>query len=380
MRHQPAGDGQHLLLAAGEQARPAPRPVAQPREPVEQALDLGRVDRRPAPEGAEADVLDDGELREDLSALRHQDEPAAGDPVRRQRVDAPVVEHDRSRDRAQEPRQRPHGRRLAGAVRAQQRDGLARPHVEMEAVEDGRGAVAGGQVEDGEDGVRRSPPRRAPRPGRRVGAAEIGAQDRRVAPDRGRCPPRDRAPGIHDEDMVGDAHHQRHVVLDQHHRDAAVGDPADQPGQPVGVGPRQAGGRLVEEQHCRAAGERPGDLHEPPVDVGQLGGRAVERPPVADEGEERGGRPPVARAGPAPEPARREAEGDVVDHRERAEQARGLVGARDAGAGDHVSRSPGEIAFAQPDRPGARAVEARDHVEQCGLAGPVRADHAGNGR
>ena len=81
MRHQPAGDGQHLLLAAGEQARPARRPVAQPREPVEQALHLGRVDRRPAPEGAEADVLDDGELREDLPALRHQDEPSAGDPV-----------------------------------------------------------------------------------------------------------------------------------------------------------------------------------------------------------------------------------------------------------------------------------------------------------
>ena len=43
-----------------------------------------------------------------------------------------------------------------------------------------------------------------------------------------------------------------------------------------------------------------------------------------------------------------------------------------------MRRPPGEIAFAEPDRPGARAVEARDHVEHGRLAGPVRADHAGD--
>ncbi len=104
--------------------------------------------------------------------------------------------------------------------------------------------------------------------------------------------------------------------------------------------------------------QRAGDLHEAPIDMRQFGGEPVEGAPVPDEGEQSLRRRAVACPGAAPQAARREAERHVVGDRERAEQARRLVGARDASPGDDMRGPPGQVALAQPDRARTRAVEA----------------------
>jgi hypothetical protein len=53
-----------------------------------------------------------------------------------------------------------------------------------------------------------------------------------------------------------------HVVLDEQYRDAAPGDAANHGSDALGFRPRQAGGRLVEENELRRAGERARDLEE----------------------------------------------------------------------------------------------------------------------
>src|SRR5260221_9349376 len=69
---------------------------------------------------------------------------------------------------------------------------------------------------------------------------------------------------------------------------------------------------------------------------------------------------------------------EVLAYGHRAEELRRLVGARDAGAGDAPRRAALELAIADTDAAGIRPVEAAQHVEHRGLAGAVRADHAGH--
>ena len=71
----------------------------------------------------------------------------------------------------------------------------------------------------------------------------------------------DLAAEVEHDDLVGDAHHHRHVVLDEQHRQLElVAQPPDQLRQLVDLGVGQPAGRLVEHQQLRVAGERPGDL------------------------------------------------------------------------------------------------------------------------
>ena len=109
----------------------------------------------------------------------------------------------------------------------------------------------------------------------------------------------------------------------------------------------------------------------------------VERAVIADEGEQRfgglrGRRCGASAASGLPSRPRRSATSTLSMHAHRAEQLRGLVGAGDAGAGDAPGRRAGELGAAEPDAAGVGAVEAADHVEHGGLAGAVRADHAGD--
>ena len=79
--------------------------------------------------------------------------------------------------------------------------------------------------------------------------------------DLGRQPVGDLAAEVHGDDVVGDAHHQAHVVLDQQGAEAEVGSqPHDQLAQVVHLGVGEAAGRLVEQQQARAAHQRPGQL------------------------------------------------------------------------------------------------------------------------
>ena len=117
----------------------------------------------------DAQVLGDGERREHAAAARHLRHAARGDLVRRRVGDlAPVEDHraavglDHAGDRLQQ-------RRLAGAVRAEQRDDLALVDLEVDAEQHLHAAV--GDVEPAHEqqlrpalrGARRRP-RNAPRP------------------------------------------------------------------------------------------------------------------------------------------------------------------------------------------------------------------------
>ena len=130
-------------------------------------------------------------------------------------------------DRPQQAAQRAHGGGLARAVGAEQRHQLALAHLEGDALQHRHGAVAGA----------RAPPRRAAsggagrqRRGARahlhLAAAEVGLLDLGVAADGLGRAGGDGPAGIEHHHVVGDAHHQRHVVLDQDHGEAGVGQPA----------------------------------------------------------------------------------------------------------------------------------------------------------
>ena len=93
--------------------------------------------------------------------------------------------------------------------------------------------------------------------------------------------------------MVGNAHHQHHVVLDQNHRDAELGDAAKKLAERVLVRAHQASGGLIEQQHARPHGQRAGDLDEAAIDMRQVCGRRRQRTVVTDKGKQPFGRPAV---------------------------------------------------------------------------------------
>ena len=69
---------------------------------------------------------------------------------------------------------------------------------------------------------------------------------------------------------------------------------------------------------------------------------------------------------------------DVLAHGQPAEQPHRLKRPHDAGARKAVAGQSGAVAFADDDGAGERPLESREHVDQCGLAGAVRADQAEN--
>ena len=71
LRHQAAGDGQHLLLAAGEKPGAAGQPLAQPRKALEQRLELGLA----------IDILSRVGAEQDVVAARSAPETPAGPPA-----------------------------------------------------------------------------------------------------------------------------------------------------------------------------------------------------------------------------------------------------------------------------------------------------------
>ena len=82
-RHEPARDGQHLLLAAGERARGLAKPLLQDREVAEDHLQVLLHAGVRARIGAHREVLCDGEQRKHLPPLGHVHDALAHDPVPR---------------------------------------------------------------------------------------------------------------------------------------------------------------------------------------------------------------------------------------------------------------------------------------------------------
>ena len=127
--HHRAREREHLLLAARERARLLGPALLQPREVVEHAAEVV-AQRAAAGVRAETEVLPDGELDERAAALRH-----VRDAEPRGRLGAAARERlSRELERAGAPhgaRDRAQRRRLARAVRAEDRDDL--PFVHRQA-------------------------------------------------------------------------------------------------------------------------------------------------------------------------------------------------------------------------------------------------------
>jgi hypothetical protein len=143
---------------------------------------------------------------------------------------------------------------------------------------------------------------------------------------------------------------------------------------------RQAGGRLVEQDQPRRAGQRHADLELALLAVREVGHRLVGDvvQPYTLQQVGRGQRRAVrgARAPDAEAALRDTAHGqeEVVPHREFAEQQRGLVGAPQPLADALVGRQRGDVLAEEFDPPGGGREVPGDRIEQRGLARAVGAE------
>ena len=194
---------------------------------------------------------------------------------------------------------------------------------------------------------------------------------------------------IQRDHVVGDRHHEPHVMFDQQHGHLAlVADAADQVAQHVDLLVVEAAGGLVQQQYLRFGGERArqfdallgaerqagnrgmGDVFEVEiaedfvnavVDRGLAAANPGQFQRVADD--------VAIGAGMGADP-------DVVEHRKIGEQSDVLEGAADADFGDPVRRPRQDALALHQDVAGARLVEPAQAVEERGLAGAVRPDQA----
>ena len=84
---------------------------------------------------ADAHVVEHRQVAEQREVLEGAADADVGDAVRRPAQDAAALEQDVAGARRVEPAEAVEQRRLAGAVRADQAEDLALPHVERDVVE-----------------------------------------------------------------------------------------------------------------------------------------------------------------------------------------------------------------------------------------------------
>ena len=94
--HQRAADGEHLLLAAGEQVAPCCRRRSASRGKSAQTSRASRDRRAAAVGGGRDQIFPRGQIGKDLPALRHQAEAELGDAIGRQAANVAAVEADRA--------------------------------------------------------------------------------------------------------------------------------------------------------------------------------------------------------------------------------------------------------------------------------------------
>ena len=121
--------------------------------------------------------------------------------------------------------------------------------------------------------------RRSPLPPRRlflVGDAEIGGDHLGIVAHFLRRAVGDLRAVVEHDDMIGDLHDDRHVVLDQQDRGLVlVADRVEQRVEIGGFARVEAGRRLVETEQDRIGAHRAGDLEPPLRAIGQFAGRIV---------------------------------------------------------------------------------------------------------
>ena len=135
------GEREHLLLAARQESDAALEVRFELREQGQGTVDVAAAD---------AQVLTRGQVHQYRARLRHHAEPLPGTHVQR-RVSARAEETHLAAEGAQLSRQRRDRRRLAGAIRPEQRDHLALVDAQVEVMHDLDVPVARLQAVDFED-------------------------------------------------------------------------------------------------------------------------------------------------------------------------------------------------------------------------------------
>ena len=164
--HQAAADRQHLLLAAAHRAGPLALALGKAREGGEDALEVACLALVRAGIRAELQVLAHAEVGEDAPPLGHLDEPGLDDTAGVRACQHLAAEAHFAIPRGQQRADGVVQGGLAGAVAAEERDDLARKHVEGDAAQHLDATVAGAQLAHLQQGLAHAaiPCRRAAAP------------------------------------------------------------------------------------------------------------------------------------------------------------------------------------------------------------------------
>ena len=189
-----------------------------------------------------------------------------------------------------QPHDRAHRRRLADAVAAEQADAFAGGDIERDAEQHAAQPVGAVQILDREQ-----------RHGHQR-VAEIDAAHFRVIAHFGRRAVGDQPPLVQDGDLLRDAEHHRHVVLGkQQCQGALAGDALQQPDRVVRLARRHAGGRLIQQQDLRVAGQGEPQFELLLVAVAEGAAKCVRLAPQPDRDQQPLDLVAVQRVGARPE-------------------------------------------------------------------------------
>src|SRR5512140_1643004 len=196
----------------------------------------------------------------------------------------------------------------------------------------------------------------------------------------------DLLPVAHHDDLVRDLHDDRHVVLHEQHRDAHVADPRDQPSHLVRFPHVQPGRGFIEQEGLRLAGERPADLDDALLAVGEAdrlrSGMGADAEQLHDLKallpdsplllpRERQVQHPGVESPPAVDVA---ADHDVLEDRHFRKEPDVLERPHHAAGGNLAGRQAVDLRPPENDLAGIGRKEAGDQVEDRRLPGAVRTD------
>src|SRR6266545_87379 len=205
-----------------------------------------------------------------------------------------------------------------------------------------------------------------------VVGAEVCLDDARVVGDVGRVPLGDLATVVKDDDAVGHAHHRLHDMFDHDYRDVTTADLTDQLDETGTFHRVETGHDLVEQQHPRSGGQRPGDLEQLAAGQSELARQPVGTFGQPDEVQDLHRDDSRVAASHVRWPAVMVSHQDVLQHCQPSERPHDLVGAADAQADRPVRGLPTDLLAVEQDAPALRRGGACGHREQGALSGPVR--------
>ncbi|EPX83159.1 hypothetical protein ruthe_02776 [Rubellimicrobium thermophilum DSM 16684] len=189
-------------------------------------------------------------------------------------------------------------------------------------------------------------------------------------------------PVAHRRDAVGDAADVGHAVRDVEQGHPPLAQPVDQGEEPLGLGRRKGGRRLVEDQQARRMGHGAGDGNQLTVGKRQIRHRArkihIEPDGLCD--------PSCLGAHAPPRDDADRAIGNAVKkqigrHVEIGHDAvvDGLMDGHHTGAQRFTRGRGGEDPPPQRHRPRIRLMDPAEHLDERGLARPVRPHQHGDG-